>query len=135
MSLRCKFCGVGDGFIGRTNKPVHINRDYLCGPCYTLLEKVKRQPEKIRPDEWLWFSTVCKENMQSGAFVPIAQRRELRNTVKIQWRCKKCGCTGVLDRDNNYTNYCVKCADEIRRGRDMHRNNTGRRKTRSDKKS
>lgn len=134
MSFRCKFCQIEEEAIGRTNKPVHINRDRLCGPCYTLLEKVKRQPNKVTLEEWTWFNNVCKLNIMTGAFVPVAQRRELRKTIEVPWRCKRCSDAHILDRDNSYINYCVKCADEIRRGRDMHKNNTGRRNTRSDKK-
>jgi len=124
MSASCKFCGATEGSIGRRGNAIHINRDTLCGPCYTLLEKVKRQPDKVAADEMVWFETACKQNITLGMFVPIVQRRQ------APWSCKRCG--KQTNRDEHYTNNCVSCAEEIRHNRLMPPKS--QRKVRSDKK-
>ena len=116
MSSACKFCGCTDK---------HINRDTLCGPCATLLDKVKYQPDKVNFDDFL---RRCKLNYETGRFVPIAQRK----LFKAKWCCKRCGTLKEIDQDTNYKNYCVACADYIRNNRNMPPKAT--RKTRSDKR-
>lgn len=117
--MACKFCQSMNGSVGRTGKLVHINRDGLCGPCATLLDKVKYQPEKVSVDDKEWFDRKCLLNHKLGLFVPVAQRRVLRLTHPPKWHCKKCGTGHVTDQDFNYKNYCVSCADAIRRNRIM----------------
>ena len=131
--MSCKFCQRNEGDFGRTGtkKPVHINRDMLCGPCATLLDKVKYQPDKVDKQDTEWFERQCRYNFEHGYFVPVAQRKQLRATVKQKWSCKRCNTTNEANRDVSYTNYCVSCADDIRRNRVMP--NRQERKTRSDK--
>lgn len=117
--MACKFCQSVEGSVGRTSRLVHINRDGLCGPCATLLDKVKYQPDKVGVDDKEWFDKQCELNHKRGLFVPVAQRRVLKATQPLGWHCKDCGTQHIADRDFNYTNYCVACADKKRRGRDM----------------
>lgn len=74
----CKFCGLPEGAPGRNGKPVHINRDSLCAPCYRVLEKAKYQSDKLSDKEREWFDWMCEFNIKHGMFVPVAQRRMLR---------------------------------------------------------
>lgn len=117
--MACKFCQIVEGGVGRTGRLAHINRDGLCGPCATLLDKVKYQPDKLSVVDKEWFDKQCLLNHQRGLFVPVAQRRVLKVTHRAAWRCKRCGSGHVTDQDFNYVNYCVRCADEIRRNRKM----------------
>ena len=123
----CKFCGVAENTPDRRGNAAHINRDNLCAPCNCLLERVKREPDRLSVDDWNWFNEMCASNMKYGRFVPVAQRRELKH-LKL-WRCKKCGTFNDTNRDAHYTNYCVACATAIRCNRDMPL----RRRQRSDK--
>ena len=123
----CKFCGIAEGAPDRRGNAAHINRDKLCAPCYYVLERVKREPEKLSQNDWGWFHDMCEFNMRNGMFVPVAQRRELSHLKP--WTCKKCGSKHIIYRDANYTNYCTECASEIRLNREMPRY----RKERSDK--
>ena len=113
--MRCKFCTCTDK---------HINRDGLCGPCATLLNKVRLQPEKVDMDAFL---VHCKKNYMMGLFVPVAQR----HLFKAKWACKKCGTCKEIDQDPHYKNYCVACSDSIRHNREMPLKS--KRKERSDK--
>lgn len=117
--MACKFCLSVEGSVGRTGRLVHINRDGLCGPCATLLDKVKYQPERVSVDDMEWFDRQCLLNHKRGLFVPVAQRKVLRVTHPAPWHCKRCGTGRIGDQDFNYKNYCVKCADEIRHNRVM----------------
>ena len=128
---KCKFCQLPEGAPGRSGKPVHINRDSLCGPCYTLLEKVKYQPDKIDAATMEQFVANCEWNFNHGLFVPLAQRKEWRS--KQVWHCNKCGrqCTADVRPDKTYKNYCECCAEDIRYNRNMPLNGT--RKARKDK--
>lgn len=112
---KCKFCGLPEGAPGRNGKSVHINRDNLCAPCYRVLEKVKYNVGALTDQELEWFEWMCKINIKSGMFVPVAQRRRLRAAQK--WTCKRCGCSDLLWRDDNYTNYCKDCASDARKRR------------------
>lgn len=117
--MSCKFCQSVEGSVGRTGRLVHINRDGLCGPCATLLDKVKYQPERVSVDDMEWFDKQCLLNHKRGLFVPVAQRKILRVSHPPKWHCKRCHTPNEANRDFNYTNYCVMCADEIRRNRVM----------------
>ena len=119
MSSACKFCGCTDK---------HINRDNLCGPCATLLDKVKYQPDKLSTEQFDEFLRRCKLNHAHGRFVPVAQRK----LFKVKWHCKRCGSLRKIDQDHNYINYCIACAEYIRTNREMPPRAV--RKTRSDKK-
>lgn len=124
----CKFCGVAEGAHDRNGKLAHINRDKLCAPCYYVLERVKRQPEKLSADTLDWFVAMCEFNIKHGMFVPVAQRRRLQHLKPKQaWRCKRCGEANDAMRDGAYVNYCQTCAYTIRVERDMpvfrHRRN------------
>lgn len=130
--MACKFCQSIEGSVGRSGKLVHINRDTLCGPCATLLDKVKYQPDKVNAEDKDFFDKQCLLNHQRGLFVPVAQRKVLRVAHPPKWHCKKCGTGCVIDQDFNYKNYCIKCADEIRHNRKMPPK--AARKTRSDKR-
>lgn len=116
----CKFCGI-------TEETTHINRDRMCARCYRITEKAKQNV--LTPEESEWFEEMCRFNIQHGMFVPVAQRRRLRAEYPQQWSCKRCGTTRTANQDSSYVNYCVACADDIRRGRRMPAD----RKTRSDK--
>lgn len=142
----CKFCGVVDGKPDRKGHPAHINRDDLCAPCYNLLERVKRTPGAVTPEERQWFEDMCEANraqrrrvdeMKRQAkdigmryagpdkrFVPIAQRRV--------WACAHCGISDVTKQDPYYKRYCAACADIVRHHRSMP--SKANRKERSDKK-
>lgn len=120
---KCKFCGVTDDI-------KHINRDSLCARCYRILEKVRQG--RSTQEEKEWHDEMCRFNIKHGMFVPIAMRRKLAHLKPAPvWACKKCGKKVITDRDANYINYCVACADEIRRNRKMPAK--AERKTRSDK--
>lgn len=120
---KCKFCQMPEGAPsvgpGRRKGTIHINREGLCGPCATLLNKVKYQPEKVDKETMEQFVANCAWNLEHGYFVPVAQRRRLR--AGLPWTCKGCkraeDLSVGLTRDKHYTNYCVVCADEIRRER------------------
>lgn len=131
--LKCKFCQTPEGAPGGRTGVIHINRDKLCGPCATLLDKVKYQPEKVDEETMEQFKANCERNFKHGLFVPVVQRRELRAGITKEWRCKTCGRSEAENAivAKGYTNYCTACADEIR----IHRNMPPRsvRKTRSDK--
>lgn len=133
MKKHCKFCQMPDGAPGGRGGVLHINRDNLCGPCATLLDKVKYQPEKVDKRTMEQFVANCEWNFRHGLFVPVAQRRALRAARNTTWRCKACNRSEAEHaiRAKGYTNYCTACADEIR----IHRNMPprGTRKTRSDK--
>lgn len=109
----CKFCQMPEGAPGGRTGVLHINRDGLCGPCATLLDKVKYQPDKLDKETMEQFEANCRWNLAHGLFVPVAQRRSLRDTT---WRCKACGRPegNEVVRANGYTNYCVVCAETIR---------------------
>lgn len=118
---KCKFCGI-------TEETTHINRDSLCARCYRVLEKVRQG--RSTQEEKEWHDEMCEFNIKHGMFVPVAMRRKLAHLKPVvAWSCKKCGSTVVGNQDTGYVNYCVACADEIRRNRNMPTH----RKTRSDK--
>lgn len=118
---KCKFCGI-------TEETTHINRDSLCARCYRVLEKVRQG--RSTQEEKEWHDEMCEFNIKHGMFVPVAMRRKLAHLKPAAaWSCKKCGSTVVGNQDTGYVNYCVACADEIRRNRNM----PAHRKTRSDK--
>lgn len=123
--MSCKFCGILEGATGRSGKVTHINRDGLCGPCATLLNKLSYQPDKLSMDEWNWFNDRCEKNRKLGMFIPVA----FRGSTKIAWSCRKCGKKN--NQDFYYTNYCTECADEKRHNRCMPPKS--KRKQRSDK--
>lgn len=130
----CKFCGIIEGAPDRKGKLAHINRDGLCAPCYYILERIKYQPEALSAEQHKWFEKMCEFNIQHGMFVPIKQRRELAHLKPKQpWACRRCGATNEANKDLGYKNYCVMCADEIRRTR--IEGQKPRSKTRSDKGS
>ena len=114
----CKFCGL-------TEATHHINRDNMCARCYRITEKAKKN--LLTREEQLWFEEMCRFNFKHGMFVPVKQRRELREAAP--WRCKKCGTTEIRCRDESYTNYCTTCTYIIRHSRLM----PAVRKIRSDK--
>ena len=117
----CKFCGI-------TEETTHINRDSLCARCYRVLEKVRQG--RSTQEELEWHSEMCEFNIKHGMFVPVAMRRKLAHMKpQAAWSCKKCGTTIAGNQDTGYVNYCVECADEIRRNRNM----PAKRKVRSDK--
>lgn len=113
----CKFCGIHEGAPDRRGDAAHINRDNLCAPCNYVLERVKRQPERLSVEDWDWFNGMCEFNIKHGMFVPVAQRRALKHLKP--WQCKQCGTLNDTNRDPHYTNYCVACATDIRCRRDM----------------
>ena len=118
---KCKFCGI-------TEETTHINRDSLCARCYRVLEKVRQG--RSTQEEKEWHDEMCELNIKHGMFVPVAMRRKLAHLKPAAvWSCKKCGSTIAGNQDTGYVNYCVACADEIRRNRNM----PAHRKTRSDK--
>lgn len=118
---KCKFCGI-------TEETTHINRDSLCARCYRVLEKVRQG--RSTQEEKEWHDEMCEFNIKHGMFVPVAMRRKLAHLKPAAvWSCKKCGSTVAGNQDTGYVNYCVACADEIRRNRNM----PAHRKTRSDK--
>lgn len=118
---KCKFCGI-------TEETTHINRDSLCARCYRVLEKVRQG--RSTQEEKEWHDEMCEFNIKHGMFVPVVMRRKLAHLKPAAaWSCKKCGSTVVGNQDTGYVNYCVACADEIRRNRNM----PAHRKTRSDK--
>lgn len=118
---KCKFCGI-------TEETTHINRDSLCARCYRVLEKVRQG--RSTQEEKEWHDEMCEFNIKHGMFVPVAMRRKLAHLKPAAvWSCKKCGSTIAGNQDTGYVNYCVACADEIRRNRNM----PAHRKTRSDK--
>ena len=123
--MTCKFCKAAEGSIGRTNKPVHINRDQLCGPCASLFDKLRYTPDKIAPAELSWFKKVVVYNKETGAYVP---RRFQDEPQRESWRCAGCG--QRIQRDQHYVNYCVFCAAAIRSNRRMP--SSDKRKKRSD---
>lgn len=129
----CKFCQMPEGARGGRTGVIHINRDKLCGPCATLLDKIKYQPEKVDEETMEQFKANCEWNFKHGLFVPVAQRRELRAGYVAQWRCKTCNRTEADNaiRDKSYVNYCVACAEDIRLSRCMPPRSM--RKVRSDK--
>lgn len=117
----CKFCQTPEGAPGGRTGVIHINRDDLCGPCATLLDKIKYQPEKVDKKTMEQFVANCEWNLAHGLFVPIVQRRQLRAKSSALWRCKTCGRPegdGVLV-DKSYKNYCQACAEDIRIARIM----------------
>lgn len=120
----CKFCGVAEGALDRRGAATHINRDGLCTYCYRLLPAVRKDPSSVEPSELAWYRSTCKHNIVNGLFVPAVERRKAAG-----WMCKKCG--AARNRDDNYTNYCIGCADTIRRSREMP--DKSKRKERSDK--
>lgn len=129
----CKFCQMPEGAPGGRTGVIHINRDGLCGPCATLLDKVKYQPEKVDEATLSQFLANCEWNFKHGLFVPVSQRKALRDAQNKVWRCKSCGrseADGILVA-NGYKNYCACCAEDIRCGRVMPLRSN--RKTRSDK--
>lgn len=113
----CKFCGVEEDALDRRGASAHINRDGLCNACYQLLRAVRERPADVHLDDMQWFDSTCRSNMMNGRFVPVAQRRVLRETTP--WRCKACGTQRVALRDSTYKNYCIDCATKIRRSRQM----------------
>lgn len=118
---KCKFCGI-------TEETTHINRDSLCARCYRVLEKVRQG--RSTQEEKEWHDEMCEFNIKHGMFVPVAMRRKLAHLKPAAvWSCKRCGSTVAGNQDTGYVNYCVACADEIRRNRNM----PAHRKTRSDK--
>lgn len=123
----CKFCAIEEGSIGRSGKAVHINRDNLCGPCATLLDKVKYQPDTLTTETFDYFLRQCKMNQETGRFIPVAQRK----LFKVKWHCRKCGTTREIDKDPSYSNHCITCAGIVRTEREMPPRSN--RKTRSDK--
>lgn len=145
MLKTCKFCGTVERQLDRKGRPAHINRDDLCAPCYNLLERIKRTPDRVTPEEQAWFDDMCEANraqrrrveeMQRQAkavgmrytgpekrFVPIAQRRV--------WACAHCGLSDERRRDIHYKRYCAACADTVRHHRSMPAK--ANRKERSDK--
>lgn len=127
----CKFCQMPEGAPGGRTGVIHINRDGLCGPCATLLDKIKYQPDKVPPDEMEQFVANCEWNFGHGLFVPIEQRRALR--ANAVWKCKACGRREDknVKQDKSYINYCEACAEDIRKARELPISST--RKTRSDK--
>lgn len=105
----CKFCGMGEDIN-------HINRDNLCARCYRILTKVRQGLASA--EEEAWHEEMCRFNMQHWMFVPVARRRELAHLKpRPRWVCRRCGTTTESNKDNGYKNYCVMCADEIRRDR------------------
>lgn len=125
---RCKFCGVAENELDRRGAAAHINRDNLCNACYQLIRTIKeKRPCSL--DDRLWFDKMCKLNMSIGRFVPLEQRRQLK--AAAMWQCKECGTFMILQRDEHYTNYCIKCATAIRQSREM----PAGRKRRSDRGS
>lgn len=128
----CKFCRMQEGAPGGRDGKLHINRDNLCGPCATLLDKIKYQPEKVDAETREQFVANCEWNFKHDYFVPVAQRRELR--AKQVWTCKRCGRQRqgeLVKPDKSYKNYCEACAEDIRLCRNMPLKCN--RKTRSDK--
>lgn len=109
----CKFC---------TMSLVHINRDGLCAKCATLINKVKYTPDKVLPEERHWFDEQCKYNYKLGRFVPTPQRRVLKygfDPVQDGWHCRCCGRpkSETVQPANGWKNYCMQCAEDIRKGR------------------
>ena len=118
----CKFCGIGENI-------KHINRENLCARCYRILMKVRQGLASA--EEEAWHEEMCRFNMKHGMFVPVARRGELAHLKpKPVWRCRRCGTTAESNKDLGYKNYCVMCADDIRRDRVS---NQKKRATRSDK--
>lgn len=130
--ITCKFCQTPEGAPGGRTGVIHINRDKLCGPCATLLDKIKYQPEKVDEETMEQFKANCEWNLKHGLFVPVVQRRELR--AGQGWTCRCCGrpSSAAVLPDKHYKNYCVVCAEDIRHNRNMPLKSM--RKTRKDKK-
>ena len=105
----CKFCKAAEGVPGPRGKSIHINRDGLCGPCYTLITKMSLQPEKVHADERRWCGEICRYNALHGGYVP----RQNMKGPKV-WTCSKCGDTDEDNKDHNYTSMCHACAKATR---------------------
>ena len=117
----CKFCGIAEGAPDRRGNEAHINRDSLCAPCNYVIERIRRQPDKVKPEDYEWFVDMCTFNEKVGMYVPRFEARR-----RFVWKCAKCGRTTAQDR--YYKKYCALCADIVRRHARI-----GKRKTRSDK--
>ena len=128
MTNTCKFCGVAEGALDRRGAAAHINRDGLCNSCHQLMRVIK-EGRPCSLDDRVWFGKTCRLNMSLGRFVPAAQRRRLK--AARPWQCKRCGSFRETFRDENYRNYCITCAANIRRERHMPLK--GDKQTRSDK--